>query len=400
MIEIKDKSQCCGCQACSQICPSQAIKIVVDKEGFKYPKVIEESCVHCNLCEKVCPFHSNYVGESAEPKVYAAINKDVETCKKSSSGGVFTVISDWVLKQQGTVYGVEFNPNFKVVHSVARCAEERDRFRGSKYVQSDTKQIYQQVEHDLKEGNMVLFTGTPCQVEALNCYLEVKKVERSNLYTIDNICHGVASPKLWGEYVELLKKQLEKDEKIEYISMRSKQNGWRKQEMVVKTNQRELSPFVNRGFSWNRLFLSLYLTRPSCFSCKFTSFKRPGDLTLADYWNFENAGIDMDDTNGVSIVLVNSEKGEKLFEQVRECLNITESDKKRCWQIHLEFPNNAPSNRSKFWKEYHKLGTEKTLKKYAKGSLMNRFIRIVSPVLRKLGLYTWVAKVHHIISKR
>jgi len=400
MINGADKRVCCGCQACAQVCPTHAIGMFSDEEGFIYPKVTEDMCVHCNLCERVCPFNSSYVDENADPDVYAAVNKESEICKKSSSGGVFSAVSDWILQKNGVVYGVKFETDFRVIHASATLYSERNCFRGSKYVQSDTNRVYQMVEADLKNRQMVLFTGTPCQVEALNRYLKVKSIDTEKLYTIDNICHGVASPRVWEDYIKLLEKQLESNEQISYINMRGKDGGWRNQEMVVRTDKRDLSQFINKEFSWNRLYRTLYITRSSCYSCKFTSYKRPSDLTLADFWNFENAEIDLDDTNGISLVLVNSEKGKYILDQVVEQLQIAKSDKKRCWQIHLEFPNNAPNGRGKFWKEYWKKGANKALKKYTKGSLMNRFIRKVSPILRKLGLYTIVAKVHHMIGKR
>lgn len=400
MVDSKTKRECCGCGGCEQICPVHAIAMREDSEGFLYPQIDKDKCLGCNLCDQVCPFTSNYVGESANPKVYAAICKDEKVCKKSSSGGAFTAISDWILSQQGVVYGVEFDDELRVVHTAAECAADRNRFRGSKYVQSETKDTFNQVEMSLKKGRIVLFTGTPCQIEALNKYMILKKVPTENLYTIDNICHGVASPGIWMQYIQELRKQLRDGESIRYISMRSKRGEWRRQEMDVVTNQRNISKYVNEKFSWNRFFRSFVLTRLSCFDCKFTSYKRCSDLTLADYWNYENAGLSLDDTNGVSLVLVNTEKGERLFEAAKSDLQIAKSTKEACWQIHLEFPNNEPKKRQKFWHDYENMEIGKVLRKYTKGSAMNKLIRFVSPFLRKLGLYTLAAKIHHAIGRK
>jgi len=268
MINGADKRVCCGCQACAQVCPTHAIGMFSDEEGFIYPKVTEDMCVHCNLCERVCPFNSSYVDENADPDVYAAVNKESEICKKSSSGGVFSAVSDWILQKNGVVYGVKFETDFRVIHASATLYSERNCFRGSKYVQSDTNRVYQMVEADLKNRQMVLFTGTPCQVEALNRYLKVKSIDTEKLYTIDNICHGVASPRVWEDYIKLLEKQLESNEQISYINMRGKDGGWRNQEMVVRTDKRDLSQFINKEFSWNRLYRTLYITRSSCYSCR------------------------------------------------------------------------------------------------------------------------------------
>lgn len=395
MIDNKEKNECCGCGSCEQICPVHAIHMEEDAEGFLYPKISVDLCIKCDLCDSVCPFSSDYVGKVAEPAVYAAINQSETICRKSSSGGVFSAVSDWILEQQGFVFGVKFDDDFHVIHTEAGSHTERNRFRGSKYVQSDTKQLYTLAEKRLKEGKKVLFTGTPCQVEALNKYLLIKKIDTERLYTIDNICHGVASPGVWEKYILTLKKYLLEGEQIRYISMRSKNCEWRKQEMDVMTNRRNISKYVNQKFSWNRLFRTLFVLRPSCYHCKFTSYKRCSDLTLADYWNYENAGLPLDDKNGVSLILVNSSKGEKVLEAVKEKLQLVPSTKKDCWQVHLEFPNNEPKNRKKFWHDYRELDTSTVLKKYAKGSFINKMIRFISPFLRKLGLYTFAAKVHH-----
>lgn len=400
MIDSKGKEECCGCGACEQICPVHAIVIKEDSEGFLYPSILKDVCIKCNRCEMVCPFESDYTKKDASPEIYAAINNMESICKKSSSGGVFTAVSNWILEQHGVVFGVKYDDMFQVVHAAAQCVEDRNRFRGSKYVQSNTDHIYMQVELELKRGIPVLFSGTPCQVEALNKYMRLKSVDIQNLYTIDNICHGVASPRIWANYVEELKKMLRENEQLCYLNMRSKNCGWRRQEMEVITNQRNISQYVNRKFSWNRLFLSLFITRPSCFFCRFTSYKRCADLTLADYWNYENAGLSLDDKNGVSLVMVNTKKGKKLFSTAKKELQVCPSTKEDCWQIHLQFPNNEPSKRGKFWRDYERLETLVVLKRYVRGSGMNKIIRAVSPVLRRVGLYTLVAQVHHRISRK
>lgn len=400
MLELSSKKECCGCAGCSQICPVDAIEMKMDKEGFLYPFIKKNNCINCGLCEKVCPIQVNYIKEQASPEVYAAVCKNEDVCRNSSSGGAFTAASNWILNQRGKIYGVKFGEDFSVLHDAAETETERNQFLGSKYVQSDTSHIYGMVESDLRLGKLVLFTGTPCQVETLLRYMKLKHVNVENLYTIDNICHGVASPMLWKNYIELLKQQLEENEKIQFITMRGKQHPWREQLMEVKTDKRDISEQINDSMSWNKLFRSLYATRPSCFACKFTSYKRPGDLTCADFWNYENANLKLDDALGVSLVLVNTEKGQTLLRHMQKDMNYEKSSKKACWQIHLKYPNNIPVKRAVFWNEYFGNGAEATLRKYLRGSNTNKMIRMISPKLRKWGLYKLFACLHYKLGKR
>lgn len=399
-MNIVDKEQCCGCRACEQICFQRAITMDRDKEGFIYPIINSSVCIKCGLCEKVCPLNgASYQGQDAEPKVYAGINMKDDVCLRSSSGGIFTALSNYILKHGGNVYGVILDDDFSVKHIGTKEINTRDKMCGSKYVQSEISNTYTQIAENLRNGEIVLFTGTPCQVEGLNKYLSIKNIPCGNLYTVDNICHGVASPLIWEEYIKELQQLLEDGEKIEYLSMRSKSVEWRKQEMLVCTDKKDISEWINSSFSWNRLYRTQYLTRPSCFSCHFTSYKRCADITLADYWNFENAEIDLDDKNGVSLILVNSKKGEKLIEMIQSEVCLKDSNKEKCWQIHLEFPSSKPQKREQFWKELETNGIRDALYKYTKGSFFNKLVRAVTPCLRKLGIYSFVARIYNKISK-
>ena len=197
MIEIKEKAFCCGCNACVQRCPKQCISMHEDEEGFLYPRVDKTICIECGLCEKVCPVINQ--NEPRKPlKVYAAYNKDEKIRRESSSGGVFTAIAEQVIDEGGIVFGACFDENWEVKHDYTETKEGLKAFRGSKYVQSRIKDNYQKAEHYLKEGRKVLFSGTPCQIAGLKKYL-CKEYE--NLLTVDFICHGVPSPKVWRMYL-------------------------------------------------------------------------------------------------------------------------------------------------------------------------------------------------------
>jgi len=281
--------------------------------------------------------------------------------------------------------------------------EEAKKFRTSKYVESDLTKVYETIGDDLKCGKNVLLTGTPCQISALVKFLKLKRVSTERLYTCDNICHGVPSRKLWSAYLTILKSRyLASDDEIVRINMRSKKHSWKKQVMEVALKKGNIDRVV-KEFSFNRFFLSLFGHRPSCFHCKYTSFKRPADFSLGDFWNVEQAGISFDTSGGVNLVLINTEKGRKVFEQITKYADKQPVSKKAAWQPHLEYSAKAPKQQEEFWKEYlSKEDKEQVFRKYMKGSFFTRFIHFVTPFLRKTGVYGFAGKVYKkfIVGKR
>lgn len=238
MIEIKDPKDCCGCTACVSICPHEAIYMEPTPLGFLYPKVDVSKCVECGLCEKVCQFNDNYDRSLnlSEPIAYAARHKDMNEIMKSRSGAAFAAISDYILEQGGVVYGAGYKDHFRVAHKRATTKEERDEFRGSKYVQSDLTGVFKSVKGDLKKGLTVLFSGTPCQTAGLNSF--VGKRLRENLILIDIVCHGVPGPYLWRDYLSYLEKKMGSE--AYYVNFRDKEEyGWQ--------NHVESFKFVKEG---------------------------------------------------------------------------------------------------------------------------------------------------------
>lgn len=389
---VFDKDKCCGCSACFSVCPVQAIKWTKNKEGFSEPEIIEDKCIDCGLCRKVCPYEEDHVGKDADPEVYAAVHKDKKVLLKSSSGGAFTALSDAVLRQRGVVYGVEFDREYGLVYGRASDPKRCSRFRGSKYVQCEPGSVYRQVEKDLKDGKAVMFTGTPCYVSGLKNYLSARKIDTEKLFLCDNICHGAASPMVWKEYLCYIRSNVLKGKALKSISMRSKKVKWQKQQMDCWTECGDESKIINRGASWNKLYRTACVTRKSCFSCPFTGYERVGDITAGDYWNIENAGLKIDYHLGVSLLLINTEKGKKWLSNAKEDLILEKSDKKSCWQLHLEKQPPTPSKRQVFWNSFEK-DPEGAVKKYAKGSPVNQFARGITPILRKLGLYTFTVNL-------
>ncbi len=208
MIKILDPQDCCGCTACASICAHDAITMQPDALGFLYPVVDESKCVECGLCEKVCQFHPNYDKSLnlPSPDAYGARHKDMSQVETSRSGAAFIAISDRILEKGGVVYGAGYTDHFRVVHKRATNKEERDEFKGSKYVQSDLTGVFRQVKKDLQDGLIVLFSGTPCQTSGLASYVGNKL--RENLYLVDIVCHGVPSPFLWRDYIAYVEKNM------------------------------------------------------------------------------------------------------------------------------------------------------------------------------------------------
>lgn len=398
LTENQNKNQCCGCMTCSHICPKSAITMEQDEQGFAYPSVDKNKCIDCGLCHKVCPMEENYVGQDAVPDIYALCNKNQETLTESSSGGMFSILARWVIGQGGVIYGVAFDESFSVRHMRADSMEDAARFRSSKYVESDLTEVYAHILEDLKAGLTVLLTGTPCQISAVQKFLLQKRADCTNLYTCDNICHGVPSRKIWTDYLNILQdKYMDSNDSITYINMRSKKSGWKERAMEVRLKSGDLDE-VTKDFSFNKIFSSLYANRPSCFNCKYTSYKRPSDFTLGDFWNEKSAGITFDVSNGVSEVLVNTEKGRKLFQLIKDQANCQPVSKKAAWQPHLEYAAKAPKNQAQFWEEYNSSpDKEALLRRYLEGTLMTKVIRKASPILQKTGLYSMAGKMYKVL---
>lgn len=358
MIQITDKSDCCGCTACASICPHNAITMQPDAMGFLYPKVDSSKCTDCKLCEKICAFNADYDRSlnMPQPLAYAARHKNMQEVETSRSGAVFIAVSDWILRQGGVVYGAGYADHFRVVHKRATTQTERNEFKGSKYVQSDLGNVFTQVRQDLKEGRIVLFSGTPCQTAGLNAYIETKL--RSNLYLMDIICHGVPGPYLWRDFISYLEKK-QKD-KICWVNFRDKQEfNWTAHRETFKFTRCEEKIIFKYSFYQPILF------RKSCNKCPFANTLRPSDITLGDFWGWEqvNASLNEDD-KGISLVLLNTEKGKQVFETVKQDINTTSLSLRDCLQQNLLSPTLPHPKRDKFEKDYAKHGFEYVAKRY------------------------------------
>lgn len=384
MIKINNPADCCGCTACASICNHDAITMKPDALGFLYPEVDKEKCVDCGLCEKVCAFNDNYDTSLNldKPLAYGARHKDMNEVETSRSGAAFIAISDYILEQGGVVYGAGYTDHFRVVHKRATTKEERDEFKGSKYEQSDMTGVFRQVKQDLRDGLTVLFSGTPCQTSGLNSY--IGKRLRENLFLVDIVCHGVPSPYMWRDYIAYLEKK--QGSPIVWVNFRDKQKyGWAAHHETFK--------FKMGGgkMSFTYLFYKHIMFRKSCGNCHFTNTKRPSDITIADFWGWEKTNPNFNaDNKGCSLVLLNTEKGRKLFEAVHDRLNTMPAKLEDCLQPNMMHPSEIHPRREKFEEEYAKKGFKYVYFKYGEEGwryklriLLRRIKRCITIILKK-----------------
>ena len=385
MIKILNPSDCCGCTACASVCTHDAIAMQPDLLGFLYPVVDINKCVECGLCEKVCVFNENYDKSLnlPQPTAYGARHKNMNEVVTSRSGAAFIAISDYILEQGGVVYGAGYTDHFRVVHKRAETKEQRNEFKGSKYVQSDLTDIFRQVKQDLKSGLMVLFSGTPCQTAGLNSYIGNKL--RENLFLIDIVCHGVPAPYIWRDYLAYLEKI--NGEKILSVSFRDKDElGWAAhRESFRFSKQKKIYYYYTFTFYKHIMF------RHSCGVCKYTNLHRPSDITIADFWGWQKTDPNINaDNKGLNLVLYNTEKGQKLFDTIKEQMTVIPAKLEDCLQPNLQRPSSIHPQRMDFERDFSRKGFEYVMKKY--GNIGWRYkktiyiARIKSIIKRILGI--------------
>lgn len=319
MPKLVNKENCVGCSACASICRKQCIEMKKDSEGFVYPIFTHpENCVECGMCENVCPVLEQNIEESDMlPSAYAAVAKDESIRLNSSSGGIFTEISKKVIVQNGVVYGAAYNQSFAVVHECVKNIDDLQKLRGAKYAESDLGSTYLEILSRLKNDQIVLFSGTPCQVSGLKSFL---KRDYENLICVDFVCHGVPSSMAWKEYVKYRAKIDANGDMPIKINLRDKTSGWSKYKYfnVFQYQDGTEHSCVSSDSLYMKLFVGDYISRKSCSDCKFKGYSRVSDITLGDFWGIWDIAPEMDDNKGTSLVLIQSEKGRKLFESISE----------------------------------------------------------------------------------
>ncbi len=410
MIEIKEKAACCGCGACQNACPVHCITMKMDEEGFSFPEVKKEACIGCGACDRVCPMTENEgQKEPGERELYMpprAIGgwlKDEALRFDSSSGGAFTLFAKAILEKGGIVYGAAMDEKLHVRHIGVETEEALSKLRGSKYVQSAMGDCYREIREELKKGRYVLFSGTPCQAAGLYSFLGGKNYPK--LYTIDFICHGVPSPKVFADYLQYLSKKL--GDPVTSFRFRMKDRQWNPTGLQLGTGTGTgTGMFVRRfpGFMdpYMNGFLDDTYLRRSCYRCRFKTLPRDyADLTIADFWGVDRAYPDLYDGKGTSLILFHNAHGMELFDENKEGFHYREVDFEKAIRRNQSLIKSVkfPARRERFFKDYRKKSFKRVMLRYmtpfswgfhkactiAWGMLERMVKRFLTPILKLLS---------------
>lgn len=402
MQQVCPKESCTGCTACMNVCAHSAINMKADKYGFYYPDIDQNKCVDCGLCVKTCPVnhpvHIEYPSDC-----YAVVCKDRDELKKVASGGMASIFSKYVLDRDGVVYGANGIDIRNVHHTRIDKLEDLDSIRGSKYVQSYMGDIYKQVKKDLKEGKQVLFTGTPCQVAGLKAFLHNKVYD--NLITADLVCHGVPSQQMLNDNIDTY--HFDKNEKLN-VAFRIKpiqleqpndskdiDFGFNIKPRGItyvffggassaENNQWKIRKSINED-AYMLGFWRCLTFRPNCFDCRYACAARCGDFTIADFWGLgDDTGLDK--SNGVSLLLVNSDKAKEVWKEVsKDCISVKRSIVEAIkGNDQLQRPSKKPADQPIFRKLYPEMSFHDAVYTCSKGYLKNIKKQRIKSVIRRI----------------
>lgn len=373
LIEMVNKEECCGCRACYNICPTKAITMAPDEKGFLYPSIDKDKCIDCGLCVKVCDFRK-FKPTKLTPCCYAVKHTDEKEISTSRSGAFFVALAQYVLDKSGVVFGCVIEDSRYVFIKFATDKEGVDAFKGSKYVQSDTRDTFKECADFLSQGKAVLFSGLGCQIHGLLSYLELRKVDTGNLIACDLVCHGAPSPKIWEQYIDY--RDGMSDYKVVDVNFRNKELfGWRAhRESFLLSNAT-----TTTTTDWTNAFYAHVMFRESCYNCKYTTPNRKSDFTIADYWGIEKNVPEFDDNKGVSLVLVRTQKAKDIFASL-DNIRAVKTDLKSSLQPQLQHPSHKGKGYDRFWKDYLK-GNQKAIKKYFFPSKLKR---IYTKIMNKI----------------
>lgn len=358
MNSIGQLNKCSGCSACIQACPKASISFKKSSDGFLYPLIDDKSCVNCGICEKICPWLDSKGNANMSDDFIAAKRKNLKKRMLSQSGGAFSVFAEKILSNRGVVYGVRFLDGKAKYCRIDKLSCLK-HIRGSKYLQAEVGNIYACVAEDITNNKKVLFSGTACHIDGLCNYLKFKKISTDNLITIDIICHGVVSPEMFANY----KRYLEREYKgiLKSFNFRDKSYGWHGHITTFKIGNKLI-----KSKNYVRLFYSNFCLRSSCYECKYADLRRISDITIGDCWGIGDYFPDFDDNKGVSLIILNTNKGKELFQRSDYEFDWIRIKKEQALQPNLVGPTKKPSNYLCFWSDYEKYGFEYVLFKYCR----------------------------------
>ena len=392
MIDIVDKTQCCGCTACVNKCPQKCINMVYDDEGFMYPNVNVKECIRCELCNKVCPV-LNHKNKSEINQVAAVVqHKDRDVLSQSTSGGAFTGIAEYTIDHGGVVIGAAFGSDYVVRHIVVDNKKDLFKFRNSKYVQSYLGNVFALVKKKLDSNQMVCFSGTPCQIEGLRYYLGK---EYDNLVLVDVVCRAVPSPGLWKKYVSMEQRKL--GGKIS-VRFRDKSLGYQYSTMVIENDKSVVYRGGIESQPWLRMYFSGMIIRPSCTECKFRGRYRNSDFTIWDCYNVYKYDKSFNEDDGVTRVLIHSSKGRHIFNQIKNNYKykMIDPDKAVDGVNEMVMSPKEHIKKKEFFHDCKCMPISKVLKKYYALTVMIRVKRAARIILSKLGLDK---RIKHVLKK-
>lgn len=372
MISISDKTLCCGCGACAQVCPQHCLEMVPDPEGFLYPVTDTNSCVDCGLCNKVCPIlHTNASDPPFVPRAFGGWHKDAAIRQDSSSGGAFTLLAEAILGSGGLVFGCTLDADLRAHHIAVDDPLDLTKLRGSKYVQSEVGLSYSLAKAALEKGKQVLFVGTPCQTAGLYAYLGNKRHDR--LYLADFICHGVPSPAVFKAFLQ--EQESAQGSKMVAHRFRTKDHGWKQTGIQLGSYSLfDNGQTVRRYPAFRDPYMNAFLDdvdlRPSCYACKFKTLpKEYADFTIADFWGVDKVAPELNDKKGTSLVLVHTAHGQHLWDQVKERFHHQEVDFAAATKRNPPLLHSAAMNpnRAAFFADLQQKGFPYVEQKYMSG---------------------------------
>lgn len=398
MIQITDKRQCCGCFACASVCPRHCISMEPDTEGFLYPNVDESMCVNCRLCERICPVINPTTTQKSKALIYEIQLQDSIALKESAAGGFFTAISSYVIKNGGIVCGAAFDDRFNVEHRIAATEDECAAFRGSKYVQSNLKKCFVTFKKLLDAGKLCVFSGTPCQVSGLKKFL---RKEYDNLITVDLVCAGVPSPKLWRSYLDY-QENLHKS-RVSYANFRYKTYGYQCSTLKLVFENGKVYSHSGRVDPMMKFFVNGIAKRPICYECPFKGIDRISDFTIFDGWSAEQL-VGQSDDYGYTAVLIHTEKAEQIMAHIEIEGSIASYKAVLEDVIKMDglMVNGQPKKhqcRDEFYLTLSNGGLPLCIEKYGKNGITEWALEAVKPLLYKTGIISKAKAVRKKLKK-